>query len=478
MERPSSVSMAARRFAGIMAMLWLFAPPAAGANLDFTLTASEPVTVTGSPRIAIDVGGTTRYATYASGSGTAALTFSYAVQSGDFDANGITIASPLDLNGGTLTDLVGNPSSAFSFTVPDTSALKVQTYAAAFTTSPITNANASAVDFAIAKAPTGASFTYSITSDGGTGTVTGSGTIGSSSHMVSGVDMSSLPLGTLTLSVTVSTAAGGTGAARSRTATPSVSGILDGLSPAASFSIRRLHGAYDGPLIRVRRSSDGAAQDIGATIAGNLNTTELASFCGASSCFVSIWYDQSGNGRDAAQATAANQPSIVNAGSIESAGGRPSLVWPSVANTTFLRTAASFSVGSVSVVTQHDDGARTGWIADFVGLFGSTGVSIGGTAAGNSTLYHSPSFQNWARNGAALVSSVSAVALPWSWATMYATASPPFAGFWSIGNDRTIALRGWSGPISEFLMFPAALTASDRLSIERSQGAYFGVSVP
>ena len=434
--------------------------------------------VTGTPRIAIDVGGVTRHAAYASGTGTAALTFSYVVQAGDFDADGITLAAPLDLNGGTLTDVAGNPASSLTFTAPDTSSLKVQTYTAAFTTNPITQANASAVEFAIVKAPTGASFTYSITSDGGSGSVTGSGTIGGNPHTVSGVDVSSLPTGTLTLSVTVSTAAGGTGSAKTATATPSFAGILDGLSPAASFSIRRLPGAYDGPLIRVRRSSDGAAQDIGATIAGNLNTTELVSFCGGSSCFVSTWYDQSGNGRDAAQATAANQPGIVNAGSIETAGGRPSLVWPSVANTTFLRTAASFSVGSVSVVTQHDDGARTGWIAVFVGLFGSTGVSIGGTAAGNSTLYHSPSFQNWARNGAALVSSVSAVALPWSWATMYATASPTFAGFWSIGNDRTIALRGWSGPISEFLMFPAALTASDRLSIERSQGAYFGVSVP
>ncbi len=285
------------------------------------------------------------------------------------------------MNGGSITDLASNPASALAFTLPDTSAIKVQTYTADFTSSPITNANANAISFAIAKAPTGASFTYTITSSGGSGSVTGSGAISGATHAVSGVDVSALPSGTLTLSVTVSTAAGGAGAARAATATPSLSGAFDALPAAAlALSVRRLRGAYMGPLLRVRRSSDGAAQDIGATIAGNLNTTELASFCGASSCFVSIWYDQSGNGRDAAQATAANQPSIVNAGSIESAGGRPSLVWPSVANTTFLRTAASFSVGSVSVVTQHDDGARTGWIADFVGLFGSTGVSIGGTS--------------------------------------------------------------------------------------------------
>jgi hypothetical protein len=464
--------------AWLLAALCLPCAQAAAANLDFTVATSEPVVVTGVPRLAIDVGGLTRYATYASGSGTSALTFSYAVQAGDFDANGITLASPLDLNGGAITDIAGNPASSLTFTLPDTSALKVQTYTTSFTTSPITNANANAIGFAIAKAPTGASFDYTLTSSGGAGGVAGSGTISGASHTVSNVDVSALPSGTLTLSVTVSTAAGGTGAARTATDTPGFTGILDSLSPAASFSIRRVRGAYSGPLIRVRRSSDSTEQDIGATLLGHLNTPALSDFCGGSSCFVSTWYDQSGNARDAAQATAANQPRIVNAGAIDTAGGRPAIIWPSVTNTNLLRTATGFSVGSVSVVSQYDDGARSGWISDFVGLFGSTGVSIGGNAAGTSTLWVSPSFQKWARNGAALANSASAVALPWSWATMYATATPPFGVPWNIGNDRTIALRGWAGPISEFLMFPEALSAADRLSIERSQGDYFGVSVP
>lgn len=456
----------------------LLSVPAAAANLDFTLAASEPVVVTGTPRLAVDIGGITRYASYTAGSGTSALTFSYAVQPGDFDPNGIALASPLELNGGSIADLAGNPANPLNFTLPDTSSLKVQTYTAAFTTSPITDANAGAVSFAIAKAPVGASFTYTISSSGGSGSVSGSGTIGGSSHTVSGLDLANLPVGTLTLSVTVSNAAGGTGAARTATTTPGFTGSLDSLSPSAAYSIRRLRDAYTGPLIRVRRSSDNAAQDIGAILSGHLNTAALSSFCGAASCFVTTWYDQSGNARDAVQATAANQPRIVNAGVIDTAGGRPSVIWPSVAKTNLLRTAVTFSVGAVSVVTRYDDGARTGWIADSVGLFGFTGVSIVATSAGTSTLWHSPSFQMWARNGAALATSVSAVALPWSWSTMYATATPAFGTQWSLGCDRTLPLRGWSGPISEFLMFPAALPASERQAIERSQGSYFGIAVP
>jgi hypothetical protein len=204
-----------------LAMPCLPCAPAAAANLSFTVAASEPVTVTGTPRIAIDVGGVTRYATYASGSGTSSLTFSYAVQPGDFDGNGIALASPVELNGGSIIDVAGNPASALTFTLPDISAIKVQTYTASFTTSPITNANANAVSFAIAKAPTGASFSYAISSSGGAGTVSGSGTVSGATHTVSNVDVSALPSGTLTLSVTVSTAAGGTGAAKAATSTPS-----------------------------------------------------------------------------------------------------------------------------------------------------------------------------------------------------------------------------------------------------------------
>ena len=313
----------------ILGILWIavlgtLAAPASAATLNFTVNANEPVTVTGTPRIAIDVGGTARYATYASGSGTAALTFAYAVQPGDFDANGITLASPLDLNGGTISDIAGNSASSISFTVPDTSALKVQTYTASFTTSPITNANANAVSFAIAKAPTGASFTYSITTSGGAGSVSGSGTISGSSHTVSGLDVSALPLGALTLSVTVSTTAGGTGEARTSTVTPTLAGLLDSVpSSAAAFSVRRLRNAYTGPLLRVRRSTDSAGQDIGATVAGNLNTTALTSFCGSASCFISTWYDQAGNGRNAVQATASAQPALVTSGAIEQLGSRP-----------------------------------------------------------------------------------------------------------------------------------------------------------
>ena len=76
----------------------------AGDTLTFTLTAGVAVTVTGTPRLALTIGTTTRYATYASGSGTTSLVFTYTVQDGERDSDGIAVASVIDLNGGTLTE--------------------------------------------------------------------------------------------------------------------------------------------------------------------------------------------------------------------------------------------------------------------------------------------------------------------------------------------------------------------------------------
>ncbi|WBV44707.1 Ig-like domain-containing protein [Pseudoroseomonas cervicalis] len=81
----------------------------AGQALEFSVTFGEAVVATGgTPRLALDIGGTTRYATLQSGSGTSTLVFRYTVQGGDLDADGISATASIDLNGATLTDLAGN----------------------------------------------------------------------------------------------------------------------------------------------------------------------------------------------------------------------------------------------------------------------------------------------------------------------------------------------------------------------------------
>ena len=71
-----------------------------GKTLTLTLNMSEAVTVTGTPTLTLNDGGT---ATYAGGSGTSALTFSYTVGAGQNTA-GLAVTAV----NGTVTDLAGN----------------------------------------------------------------------------------------------------------------------------------------------------------------------------------------------------------------------------------------------------------------------------------------------------------------------------------------------------------------------------------
>jgi hypothetical protein len=102
--------------------------------------------------------------------------------------------------------------------------------------------------------------------------------------------------------------------------------LLDQYSgAAAAYSLRKLRTAYTGNAIRVRRSNDNTEQDIGFTASGDLDTASLKTFVGANSGFVTTWYDQSTNADNVRNTVAANQPRIVNAGTVERIAGEPSI---------------------------------------------------------------------------------------------------------------------------------------------------------
>ncbi len=71
------------------------------------------------------------------------------------------------------------------------------------------------------------------------------------------------------------------------------------------YALKRRVSTYTGPLVRVRDTVGGAEQDVGQDANGN-----LASFTVSGEARVVTWYDQSGNGMNLTQATAANQPRL------------------------------------------------------------------------------------------------------------------------------------------------------------------------
>jgi large repetitive protein len=92
-----------------------------GEAMDFTVTWSEEVVVTGFPTLRVNIGSNIRTATYVSGSGTPDTIFRYVVISGEEAKNGVSVHAPtliiwptpsfigyINLEGGTIQDKVGN----------------------------------------------------------------------------------------------------------------------------------------------------------------------------------------------------------------------------------------------------------------------------------------------------------------------------------------------------------------------------------
>ena len=81
-----------------------------GDGIEVTVTFSENVTVTGFPQLEITIGSNTRNAVYKSTTGSKVV-FSYTVVVDDSDTDGISIAADnLNLKGGAIKDLSGNPA--------------------------------------------------------------------------------------------------------------------------------------------------------------------------------------------------------------------------------------------------------------------------------------------------------------------------------------------------------------------------------
>lgn len=166
-------------------------------------------------------------------------------------------------------------------------------------------------------------------------------------------------------------------------------GLLDTYSgAAAAYSLRLLSSIYTGSAIRVRRASDNTEQDIGFSN-NELDTTTLASFCSDTNGFVTTWYDQSGNGRNATQTSASSQPQIVSSGSVITENSKPTILFDgsddsfSIAST--ISSTTSYTM--IGVNKRTDTSATSVGIANigqpYVHLFIGTTLYFSSVRSGN-----------------------------------------------------------------------------------------------
>lgn len=111
-----------------------------------------------------------------------------------------------------------------------------------------------------------------------------------------------------------------------------------------AYGMRRLVSTWTGPLVTARRSTDNATMNVYAGGDGWLDTTALLAWAGSASAYVTRWWDQSGRGWHAEQATATAQAMIVNAGVIISGyNGRPALKFDGISHRFLVANSSSFS---------------------------------------------------------------------------------------------------------------------------------------
>jgi fibronectin type 3 domain-containing protein len=263
----------------------------------------------------------------------------------------------------------------------------------------------------------------------------------------------------------------------------------------ATFSVRKLVQGYTGNAIRVRRSSDSTEQNIGFLANGELNTTALSTFCGANSCFVRTWYDQSGNGRDATQTTTTRQPRVVNAGTIDTQNSRVTLIGSASnltstfqlgqmvagtnAATAAFTAAAVFrqsTVGGSAIFATEGSGQRilchATW-SDNITYFDITNPTAGsGRVSGNIGGYSALTQITFLRNGtnqAVFRNGASSISATVSGTVPTTSNTTPLVLFNNNANAMPL-----TGSISEVTFFRSALGTTDRQALQTSQRNYFG----
>lgn len=95
------------------------------ADLDFTVTFSEPVEVLGLPTLALSFDSGIVHATYTGGSGTNTLSFRKTVAAGEYEIVGVSTTNALSLNGGSIAALLDFDPAKLTFTRYDFAGVQV-----------------------------------------------------------------------------------------------------------------------------------------------------------------------------------------------------------------------------------------------------------------------------------------------------------------------------------------------------------------
>jgi hypothetical protein len=278
--------------------------------------------------------------------------------------------------------------------------------------------------------------------------------------------------------------------------------VLDNLNltaatpSAAAYGLRRLSSAYTGAGLQIRRSSDGEQRDVyfdatgalsltslvSAAGGGEATATTLSSWIGANSGTVSVWYDQSGLGRNAFQTTVAAQPRVINAGVIETQNGKPTLIFSGAQS--FQTTATTTqSMGSgvnttSNCVFQHATSViNAKLVSDNAGY--QITINIGApniytTFRIPTEYYTNITNTEWANYSIGTFLRNGTLAQVWNNRTLRFSINTVSG---TVGGTTTMEIgTRLNGKMGELTIFPSGLSTAVRKALECSQAVYYNGS--
>jgi len=250
-------------------------------------------------------------------------------------------------------------------------------------------------------------------------------------------------------------------------AAPSFVGLLNetyGSGAEAAYSTRRLNGNVTECMV-IRRASDSTTTTIGFDGSGNIDESAITTFCTGTTCTVSEWKDQSGNGNDATQSTASAEPDIYTSGSIVKQENRAALHF--FGETLYAGLLSSQTATFFSVINPNNGNSQ--WIFNF-DTDNSPALRSGGTYSSFTPFVDNNSYTGTYKTGdffqRILVRGES-----------FASQTSPLFKINSRNTNDSPANAG-KNHIQEAIIYSAVKSASDTISIEENIGAYYTQNTP
>jgi hypothetical protein len=231
------------------------------------------------------------------------------------------------------------------------------------------------------------------------------------------------------------------------------------------------------PAALIRRASDGTTATINILSIGQFDVATAQTFCSGTTCSIQTLYDQTGNGYNLTQATAADQPALT----FNCFGFAPCMTFTgsssqALVNSSFPELSQPYSVSAVVERTANFTSEQDFWGALSAGVFGSL---AGFYAMTNSMVaYAGSAAMDWnpiadsVLHSAVFVFNAASSYLYVDGSSLAASTNPGSAGTYSavaMGGSYNQSTNYLTGYVAEMGVWPSGLNSTQANNIVANQ---------